>query len=106
MKLSKYLNCLKRWLIKPCDGCEYYHECWKDDVEMIPTIEERQVRSCRGCIHYTTVLNIYPKCLLGVVRWDIEDECAGVDITYHTTPCKYHLKRDELKELIDSGGIQ
>ena len=73
---------------------------------MIPPVEVRQIRPCSGCIHYTTVLNAYPKCDLSIIRWDMEDECAGVNVTYHTTPCKYNLKRDELKELIDSGGIQ
>ena len=73
---------------------------------MIPPVEERETRLCRGCVHFVTVLNIYPKCLLGAVRWDMEDECAGVEVTYHTTPCKYHITRDELKELINSGGIQ
>ncbi len=72
---------------------------------MIPPVEVRQVRPCRGCIYYATVLNVYPKCLLDVVRWDMEDECAGVTVKYHTTPCKYNLYGRELKEFIDSGAV-
>ena len=72
---------------------------------MIPPVEERVIRPCRGCIHYATILNIYPKCYLNIIRWDMEDECAGVTVKYHTTPCKYNLYRDELKELIDSGAV-
>ena len=71
----------------------------------IPPVEKRQVRPCRGCIHYATVLNTYPKCLIDVVRWDMEDECAGVNVKYHNTPCKYNMYRSELKELIDSGAV-
>ncbi len=72
---------------------------------MIPPVEIRQVRPCFECIHYAIILNTYPKCLIDIVRWDIEDECAGVNVKHHTTPCKYNMYLSELKKLIDSGAV-
>ena len=77
---------------------------------MIPPVEERQVRPCRGCVLHGYAMDNTETCKAfgKIERLKHTGECLGNgDLQYlKTNPCKHNLRMHELTELIDSGVVR